>query len=58
MLPGVGMVPQVDVSETDSGIRIEAELELPRVDEKDVGVGKVLAGWRDWLPRAARQDTP
>jgi HSP20 family protein len=33
---GVGMAPRVDVSETESEIRIEAE--LPGVDEKDVEV--------------------
>jgi len=33
---GVGMAPRVDVSETDSEIKIEAE--LPGVDEKDVEV--------------------
>ena len=33
---GVGMAPRVDVSETESEIKIEAE--LPGVDEKDVEV--------------------
>jgi len=35
-LAGAGMAPRLDVSETDSEIRIEAE--LPGVDEKDVEV--------------------
>jgi HSP20 family protein len=35
-LAGAGMAPRVDVSETDSEIRVEAE--LPGVDEKDIEV--------------------
>ena len=49
---GAGMAPRVDVSETDSEIKIEAE--LPGVDEKDVEV--VLSNGRLTIKGEKKQE--
>jgi HSP20 family protein len=48
-----GMAPQIDVSETDAGVTIEAE--LPGVDEKDVEV--VLSDGRLTIKGEKKQET-
>lgn len=52
-LAGAGMAPRLDVSETDSEIRLEAE--LPGVDEKDVEV--VLSEGRLTIKGEKKQET-
>jgi HSP20 family protein len=51
-LAGTGMAPRVDVSETDSEIKIEAE--LPGVEEKDIEI--VLSGGRLTIKGEKRQE--